>query len=586
MPVQVTYPGVYIEEIPSGVQTITGVATSITAFMGTALCGPLGTSASGPTTIFGFADYQRIFGGLWANSPMSYAVRDFFANGGGQAIIVRLYEPAASSPPEYSGYAVLSVDAPLPPPASPPASDDWSPASPPSSTLTLYAASPGAWGNRIRAMADTNLITPKVAAIYSDYGVQQADMFNLTVMYSPPGGPMQIERYTNLTAHDYKGFPPNPNRVDRILNQQSQLVQLPADEFPRDLELPAEWFTEWNTFNNSPNLENYNQNQVYELLDPATGGDDGNLVLSETAYTDPTIGGLYALDKVDLFNLLCIPYDVGNPDSNPDAEQQAMLAYPYLAAYCQKRRAMFIVDPPYSPGGKDWQTFAKNYEWGNFDPSALGIEGDEERNAAVYFPRVVEADPLLKGMSRIMPACGIIAGVMASTDVSRGVWKAPAGIAAGLNGILSLDINMTDDQNGLLNPLGINCLRSFPVIGPVVWGARTLRGADQLEDDYKYIPVRRLTLYIEESLYRGTKWAVFEPNADPLWTSLRLSVNSFLSDLQRQGAFYSYFVQCDSKTTTPDDIALGIVNVIVGIAPVKPAEFVIIQIQQTAGQTS
>jgi len=95
-----------------------------------------------------------------------------------------------------------------------------------------------------------------------------------------------------------------------------------------------------------------------------------------------------------------------------------------------------------------------------------------------------------------------------------------------------------------------------------------------------------LTLYIEESLYRGTKWAVFEPNADALWTSLRLSVNSFLSDLQRQGAFYSYFVQCDNKTTTAHDIALGIVNVIVGIAPVKPAEFVIIQIQQTAGQTS
>jgi phage tail sheath protein FI len=580
---EVTHPGVFIEEVPSSGHTIPGVPTSITAFMGTALRGPLGTSAFGPNTIFTFADYQRIFGGLWAHSPMSYAVRDFFLNGGSQAVIVRLYEPSVFNTPEYSGYAVLSVDAPAPPPVSPPATDHWSPASTPSPTLRLYASNPGAWGNRVRALADTNGITPKVAAIYSDYGVQQADMFNLTIMYSPPGGTMQVERYTNLTVKDYTGFPLNPNRVDRILNQQSQLVQIPSDEFTPELD--PNWFTEWNTFNSSPNLQHYNQNQVYELLYPATGGDDGNPILSQTIYTDPTTGGLYALDKVDLFNLLCVPYDVGNPDSSPEGEAQVMLAFPHLAAYCQKRRAMLIIDSPYS-GSNNWSVYAKNDEWGKFDPSTLGIEGDEERNAAVYFPRVVEADPLLKGAPRIMPACGIIAGVMASTDASRGVWISPAGVDAGLNGILSLDFNLTDDQNGMLNPLGINCLRTFPVIGPVVWGARTLRGADQLEDDYKYIPIRRLALYIEESLYRGTKWAVYEPNAEPLWSSLRLAVSNFLADLQRQGAFYSYFVNCDNTTTTPNDIAQGIVNVLIGIAPVKPAEFVIIQVQQAAGQTS
>lgn len=578
MPGQPTYPGVYIEEVPSGAPAITGVPTSITAFMGVAFCGQLGISASGPTTIFSFADYERIFGGLWAHSPMSYGVQDFFLNGGSQAIIVRLYEPSASNPTKYSGYARVRVDPPAPPPASPPAGDQWSPASTPSLTLTLYAASPGAWANGIRAMADTNGITPEVAQAYSAYGVQQADMFNLTILNSPSSGG-QRERFTNLTVKDYPGFPPNPNRVDRILNEQSQLAQVPADEFTPELD--PDWFTEWNAFQNSPNLPRYNQNQIYELLCAAAGGDDGNLILSQTSYTDPATGGLYALDKVDLFNLLCVPYDAGNPDSSPEAETQVMLAYPELAAYCQKRRAMFILDSPYN-GATSWRAYAKNDEWGKFDPSALGIEGAVGRNAAVYFPRVVEADPLLNGAPRVMPACGIIAGVMAGNDVARGVWKAPAGVDAVLSGISALDFILTDAENGMLNPLGINCLRTFPVIGPVVWGARTLRGADQLADDYKYIPVRRLALYIEESIYRGTKWAVFERNAEPLWASLRLCINSFLADLQRQGAFYSYFVKCDASTNPPDQIQLGLVNIVLGIAPVAPAEFIVIEIQQAA----
>jgi phage tail sheath protein FI len=138
----------------------------------------------------------------------------------------------------------------------------------------------------------------------------------------------------------------------------------------------------------------------------------------------------------------------------------------------------------------------------------------------------------------------------------------------------------------MLNPLGINCLRSFPVYGPVVWGARTLRGADVLTDDYKYVPVRRLALYIEESLYRGTTFAVFEPNDETLWSRLRLGIAAFMENLERQGAFYGFQVTCDSTTTTPDDIQRGIVNILVAFAPVKPAEFIILQIQQQAGQAS
>jgi phage tail sheath protein FI len=575
MPVQVNYPGVYIEETPDDPHVITGVATSITAFMGTALSGPVGTSVDGPATIFSFADYQRIFGGLWTKSAMSYAVRDFFVNGGSQAIVVRLYEPEASTTAQANqGYAVIDVNAPLPPPTSPPVADQWSPASPRTDALTLYAASPGVWGNSIRARMDTEGITPEVAETFAAYGVEQADMFNLTILFAPSPGEIQVERFLNLTILDYAGFPPNPNRIDRVLNQQSQLARIPAAEENLHSAIPSEWFAEWDAFNRSTSLQNYNEVELYRLLCPATGGDDGNAVPCSTSYTDD---GTRALDRVDLFNLLCIPYDV----NTEGAETQAINAYPSLAQYCSGRRAMLIVDPP----GK-WTIDAGNNDWTAIQPGDVGIGGDYERNAAVYFPRVVEADPLLNGEPRVMPPCGLIAGLMATTDLTRGVWKAPAGVDAGLNGVLDLEINLTDEQQGVLNPLAINCLRKLPTIGPVVWGARTLRGADQLADDYKYIPIRRLALYVEESIDRGTRWAVFEPNAEPLWASLRLSINTFLADLQRQGAFYSFFVKCDATTTTPADILQGMVNIEVGLAPLEPAEFVVIRIQQAAGQDS
>jgi len=156
--------------------------------------------------------------------------------------------------------------------------------------------------------------------------------------------------------------------------------------------------------------------------------------------------------------------------------------------------------------------------------------------------------------------------------------------------VRELSYKLTDGENGQLNPIGVNCLRTFPVIGNVVWGARTLEGADLLASEWKYVPVRRLALFIEESLYRGTQWVVFEPNDEPLWAQIRLNVGAFMHNLFRQGAFQgtspreAYFVKCDGETTTQNDIDLGIVNILVGFAPLKPAEFVIIKIQQIAGE--
>jgi phage tail sheath protein FI len=284
--------------------------------------------------------------------------------------------------------------------------------------------------------------------------------------------------------------------------------------------------------------------------------------------------GLFALEKADLFNLLCIPpyLAAGTVDT------QLVGA---AAAYCERRRAMLLVDP------RDWAT--KDAAKGAMQNPSANV-GTRSKNAALFFPRLRQPNPFRSNSLEPFAPSGAVAGVFARTDATRGVWKAPAGLDAAMNGVRGLQVNLTDPENGTLNQLGINCLRSFPVIGPVVWGARTLRGADQLADEWKYVPVRRLALYIEESLLRGTQWVVFEPNDEPLWAQIRLNVGAFMQNLFRQGAFQgtapreAYFVKCDKETTTQNDIDLGIVNIVVGFAPLKPAEFVILKLQQMAGQ--
>ena len=290
--------------------------------------------------------------------------------------------------------------------------------------------------------------------------------------------------------------------------------------------------------------------------------------------------GIYALEQLfaqdGLFNLLCIP-----PYTDTNDVDVALVSD--AAAYCERRRAMLLVD---SPSGWKSKTTAVQ----KFTDAATDNVGTRSRNAALFFPRLRQPNPLRDGQIEEFVPSGVVAGIFARTDTQRGVWKAPAGLDATLVGVPELSVLLSDDENGELNPLGVNCLRSFPSSGRVVWGARTLRGADQLADEWKYIPVRRTALYIEESLYRGTQWVVFEPNDEPLWAQIRLNVGAFMHNLFRQGAFQgqtprdAYFVKCDKETTTQNDINLGIVNIVVGFAPLKPAEFVVIKLQQMAGQ--
>jgi phage tail sheath protein FI len=308
---------------------------------------------------------------------------------------------------------------------------------------------------------------------------------------------------------------------------------------------------------------------------------DGTDLTEDDFTTGPNLQsnkqGLYALELVDLFNLLCIPPYKPNGADMWDVDADLMGK---AASYCEGRRAMLLVDPPSSWNSKDT---AKNLL------ENPGV-GTNSHNAMIYFPGLMEPNPMHGNQMETFPPSGAVAGIFARTDAQRGVWKAPAGLEATLIGVSQFAVPLTDGENGELNPLAINCLRTFPGAGQVVWGARTLQGDDRLASEWKYIPVRRLTLFIEESLYRGTKWAVFEPNDEPLWAQLRLNVGAFMHDLFRQGAFQgqkssdAYFVQCDSTTTTQNDINNGVVNVLVGFAPLKPAEFVVLYIQQIAGQ--
>jgi phage tail sheath protein FI len=517
MPVSPTYPGVYIEEVPSGVRTITGVPTSITAFVGSAPRGPV----DGPQFINGFADYERLFGGLSADSPMSYAVYQYFLNGGGQAIIVRLVGAGATA-------ATIELG-----------------------DFDLAAKYAGTWGARLRARVDYDNIPSADTASY-----------NLTIRDMATG---EQERYLMLVAD-----PASPRSQARVLQSSSLVRSVSVGAVGSRPGVHSVVSSGQDPFS----LPNSGTPPPYV---EATGGNNGAALVDAqyiggTHQADKT--GLFQLLKTDIFNMLVIPPPSVGGDADPDVLSAAL-------ALCFDRRAMLIVDSPVG-----WTSVGTAIAGINSFP----LSGDGARNAALYFPHLRVNDPTGGAGQVDMPPSGAVAGVYARTDVQRGVWKAPAGTDASLSDVPQLSVPLTDLENGQLNPLGVNCLRSFPIYGRLVWGARTLRGADQLASEWKYVPVRRLALFIEESLYRGTKWVVFEPNDEPLWAQIRLNVGAFMQNLFRQGAFQgssareAYFVKCDKETTTQNHINLGIVNIHVGFAPLKPAEFVIIKIQQMAGQ--
>lgn len=630
MPSALTFPGVYIEEISSGVRTIIGVATSITAFVGRALQGPVNE----PVVINSYGDFERIFGGLWNPSTMSFAVRDFYMNGGSQAIIVRLFTPTfgndadrqaalatataqgqtgadavktevdtaaaaggatAASVADAATGSVAAAGAPGPaaleaatavakaandaaavttPPATPAsvktaaanavadavstAANNAAPITKAGLTaggLKLEAGSEGTWGNSLRVRIDDNVMDDSTIKQVFGPAFTKADVYNLTVRDMKTG---TTEQFRNVTSKS------SPRVVDRVLQNESRLIRVSGTApFPR----PAA--------NTTPDPGKDGFEDDTHSIGVATTASNGQ-TLSRGAFTGSGMAadkkGLFALDHADLFNLLCIPPHVPGGSIEKELIADAI-------EYCEQHRAMMLVDSP--------------QEWTSKEKARLGIAtdvGKTSKNAAIYFPRVKEANPLRGNQIEEFVPCGIVAGMFGRTDATRGVWKAPAGLDTGLAGVAGLAVPLTNAENGELNPLGINCLRVMPAVGHVIWGARTRFGDDRLASEWKYIPVRRTALFIEESLYRALQWVVFEPNDEPLWAQVRLNVGAFMNSLFRQGAFQgqsareAYFVKCDKETTTQNDIDRGIVNILVGFAPLKPAEFVVIKLQQIAGQ--
>ncbi|WP_244550071.1 phage tail sheath family protein [Bradyrhizobium sp. cf659] len=515
---------------------------------------------------------------------MSYAVADFFRNGGGQAIIVRIFKSKGGT-----GKGGVTVGG-----------------------LALEAANPGAWSNGLEVTLDDNVTDDAAKRL----GLARTDLFNLTARLTVNGQVVAREQFLNLTTKDTTNLAGRAQRVDRVLQQSSQLLRVPD---PSKLATTSVTFPPDQGSGGATGgaggggaAAGGGQGGAGAAGAAGTGGgaaggggdaagpggaasggspkpkslsgtvhvpdSDAEAPVDKDTYTGDRDNkkGLFALENADLFNLLCIPPDRPGGDTDLAVYKEAM-------SYCTQRRAMLIVDPPSSWG----DNFAVDDPIGKL--TALGYSADHTRNAALFFPRVAAPDPLSKGQQATFVPCGLVAGAMAATDARRGVWKAPAGLDAGLSGIDELTTKLTNGENGVLNQIGINCLRNFPIYGNVIWGSRTLRGADQMADEYKYIPVRRLALFIEESLFRGTQWVVFEPNDEPLWAQIRLNLGAFMHTLFVQGAFQgqtpaaAYFVKCDKETTTQNDINLGIVNIHVGFAPLKPAEFVVLRIQQIAG---
>jgi phage tail sheath protein FI len=526
MPGSYTYPGIYVEEVPSGVRTIAGVSTSDTAFIDFFARGPVGRAVR----VTSMDDFERRFGGLHRDSPASYAVAQYFNNGGSIAWIVRVVPDATA--------AQLVLEA----------------GSPPGDSLTLDARDPGRWGLGLQAAVDYKALDPDT-------------QFNLVVReVAPIGGKptvvaTEVLRNLSMTTTD-------PRYARAVVEAESQLVKVTDDGIGARPQITSDDVTAPDVITDP--LDEAGAFLAFGERDDGTDVSDGGIPDSEAL-----IDGLAALDRIapHIFNLLCIPAaaELDDLDAMDDVIDKA-------ADFCEAKRAFLIVDVP---GTVD--TTDELDDWIADHADAL-----RRPNAAAYFPRVDMRDPLNEGRPLNVGASGTLAGVYARTDATRGVWKAPAGTDAQLRGA-RLAVELTDREQGGYNPLGINILRNFPLFGNIAWGARTLAGADQQASEWKYIAVRRTALYIEESLVQGLKWVVFEPNDEPLWAQIRLNVGAFMNNLFRQGAFQgdtpakAYFVRCDGETTTQNDIDRGIVNILVGFAPLKPAEFVVIKLQQIAG---
>lgn len=519
MPVNPTYPGLYIEEVASNAKTITAAPTSVAVFVG--YTHPFKTTDFNKAVqIFSFTEYERFFGGLYVSGVVdnntAYAVNQFFLNGGSVAWVVGL------EPQELDGTGAV-ID------ATRPAGQKF-----PRPSCTVGTAT-------FRGREPVDQIGMSVTIDNLQNGGKVAD---ISIAYGN-----RSETFRGVSIEAQIGGNPNPDFLETRINGFSSLVTVgPAGA--------------------------YGASFTAATRSPFAAGLAANF---STSFAASDFTGVFAqdasLDKVSIFNLLALP---GVTDS---AVWSAALTF------CERKHAFVILDPPRQAAADD--SLAPL-------PKIADVIGTlpKSTNGALYFPYLKAVDPIT-GNPMELPPSGSVAGIFARTDVNRGVWKAPAGLETIVNnttGVVDRGV-MTDMRQGTLNPIGVNCLRTFPGIGTVVFGARTQITENPALQQWRYVPVRRLALFLEQTLLNNLGWVVFEPNDMPLWVAIRTSIENFMLSLFNQGAFQgskpsqAFKVICDQTTTTQQDIDNGIVNIVVAFAPLKPAEFVIIKIAQIAGQT-
>jgi uncharacterized protein len=646
---QVTYPGVYVQEVPSGVRPIAAVSTSVAGFIGVAEKGPVNEAIK----VFNFTEYQNRFGGFLPNAYLSYAVYQFFNNGGTQCYVVRVAG---------AGNQIANIVL----------KDRGTNAQ---NSITINASSPGVWGNSLAVLITDGVNDP-------------ANEFNMSVFdQEQPAVP--LETFTNVSM-----VPATPNFVETVTassrnvrvsvnaaNTNAQAGTSRGSAAPASLQNTGR--TKFRINVNGDGFQEVdlqtavggNAGQVADLtsavniagavtfavrrLTKLRGSTNANVFANFTCAVDANVllltsgaAGLSSSVNVapasvssqDASGLLKLgPLQGGKetfgaavtrPRTNPAGTPPA--TYYLLGDNAAPTNEVATVragldgtpittDQPYIDG---FQAFNSKEDVSLLAVPGIGSPGlvgagmnycanrplsdcffigdmsqDDDtieeaktfRDAltpknsygAVYMPWVRALDPTAESVEPLrLPPSGFVAGQYARTDGRVGVWKAPAGTAAALGGAVGLAATLTDVQQGNLNPINVNVIRQFAGSGIVLWGARTITS----DPDWTYVPVRRMAIFLRVSIYRGIQWAVFEPNDEDLWASLRLNITSFMVNLFRQGAFQgatpseAFFVKCDSETTTQSDINLGVVNVLVGFAPLKPAEFVVVKVSQQAGQ--
>ncbi|MBP2326548.1 phage tail sheath protein FI [Kibdelosporangium banguiense] len=646
----VSYPGVYVDEVSSGVRPIAAAGTSTAAFIGQAQKGSLTEAVK----IFTFTEFQNLYGDFLSTSFLAHAVFQFFNNGGSQCYVARV-----------AGANTAAANIVL--------KDRGTTAQ---ASLTVEARSPGVWANTLALLISNGTNDPanefNLSVSQQDQTTPAEVFANLSMV---PGAPNFAETVTassnlirvtvnpsntNVQAGTSRGAAaplsltglPRTRLAINVNGDGYQEINLTtavgagAGQVP-DLTTAANQagaiqfvvraLTKLRTSTSTSAFTGFTcvVDSGVLLLRSGFAGPASSVWITDSANAAENATGLLRLGKANggvetvgaavtrpRVNPAGVPpanyYLIGD-NAAPTADVLTVRAgsdgdpvlndVPYIEAFQRFNRyddvSLLAVPGIGSPVlvGEGVNYCARRSLSDCFFVGDMSQDDDTVPEAeafmaaispknsygAVYLPWIKMLDP--SGLSSepiLVPPSGYVAGVYARSDAQRGVWRAPAGTSLGLGGTAGLAVDLTDVQQGNLNPKNINVIRNFAGAGIVLWGSRTISS----DTEYNYVPVRRMAIFLRVSIYRGIQWAVFEPNDEPLWGQLRLNIRSFMTTLFRRGAFQgataseAFFVKCDSETTTQADIDAGVVNVLVGFAPLKPAEFVVVRISQRAGQTA